>query len=170
MRFYEQFSAGDRVEVDDLAGGILDLGLGVSSGDRGTVLSKSAGNWLDPVSEYLVEMDYPCVKEAVRISGRNLRKVSPESEQVIEHKKLSVGVTVSRSVYEPSRSGTEASIGGILLPDMNDCSNWIHLQGAVLDKRPGKRRNEPDSYLVEWSHGETTWHRETELIVPARSS
>jgi hypothetical protein len=163
MKFYEQFSVGNRVEVDGLAGGIVGLNLGVSDGDRGTITKKYQGSWLDPVSRYIVEMDYPCNTESIEISGRHLRRASPEPEEPFEHKNLNMGAKVRRSIPEPSSSDSETSSSGILLPDTNRQSNWIQLQGIVLSRRRGKRANEPDSYLVEWGNGETSWCRETEL-------
>jgi hypothetical protein len=166
MKFYEQFSIGNRVEVDGLAGGLVGLGLGVSDGDRGTILKKQQGSWLDPVSRYTVEMDYPCNMESIEISGRHLRRASPELEELFEHKNLNVGAKVSRSIPAPSPCCSETSASSILQPDTNRQSNWIQLHGIVLSRRRGQRKNEPDSYLVEWEYGETNWCRETELTMP----
>lgn len=166
MKFYEQFSLGDRVEVDGLAGGIIGLDLRASDGDRGTILKKHQGSWLDPVSRYTVEMDYPCNIESIEISGRHLRKALPEQKGPFEHKNLKAGARVSRSIHKSPPSDSETSTSGILLPDTNRQSSWIQLQGIVLSRRHGKRMNEPDSYLVEWEDGETSWYRETELKGP----
>jgi len=78
MKFFEQYSLGDRVEVDAPTGGMTNFELGIMGGERGTVLDKRKGNWLDPVTQYVVEMDYPCEQVKVEISGRFLKNLPPQ--------------------------------------------------------------------------------------------
>ncbi len=163
MTFFEQLSVGDRVEVDAPIGGILRPGINVNHGDRGTVIQKRKGNWLDPVSTYLIEMDHPCEQARSEISGRFLKKVNPAKEKAFAHKDLDTGAPVTIRIYEPQRLREGSETGGILLPDAGTEARYTDVAGVVLERRPGTRRNEPDQYLVKWDTGKTSWHGESSI-------
>jgi hypothetical protein len=164
MKFFEQFSAGDRVEVDALTGGILRPGVNVHHGERGTVLEKRKGNWLDPVSTYLVEMDYPCDQTQSEISGRFLKRVTTEDDDSFDHEFLDVGASVTIRMYEQKRLAERTGSGGILLPDLDSECTYSEVAGTVLEWRAGRRRREPAQYLIKIESGEISWYSESSII------
>jgi hypothetical protein len=76
-------------------------------------------SWLDPVSTYLVEMDYPCDQVKSEISGRFLKRVTTEEEDPFDHEFLDVGAPVTLRMYEQKRLAERTDLGGILLPDLD---------------------------------------------------
>jgi hypothetical protein len=167
MKFFEQFSLGDRVEVDAPTGGMTNFELGIMGGARGTVLDKRKGNWLDPVTQYVVEMDYPCEQVKVEISGRFLKNLPPTDEQPLTHKNFPVGTLVATHVYESLPSGKEQMAAGILLPATGPETKYKEVIGTVAEHRKGARRNEPDRYFVKWESGDSDWHSESSLRTPS---
>ena len=167
MKFFEQFSLGDRVEVDAPTGGMTNFELGIMGGERGTVLDKRKGNWLDPVTQYVVEMDYPCEQVKVEISGRFLKNLPPTDEQPLTHKNFPVGTLVATHVYESLPSGKEQMAAGILLPATGPETKYKEVIGTVAEHRKGARRNEPDRYFVKWESGDSDWHSESSLRMPS---
>jgi hypothetical protein len=164
VQFFEQFLVGDRVEVDCLAGGISLPGQGYGFGDRGTVLAKHKGNWLDPVSQYTVELDYPSDPPTQQISGKYLRRIRPEEEESIDHREFPLKARVVQRVYEEQPGDLEATAGGILLPRSNRELKFKTIHGAIVEKQKGKRKNEPDQYLVQWDASDApSWHSEASL-------
>jgi hypothetical protein len=164
MKFFEQFSAGDRVEVDAPMGGILSPGINVRHGERGTVIEKRKGNWLDPVSTYLVEMDYPCDQAQSEISGRFLKRVTIEEEDPFDHEFLDAGALVTIRIYEHKRLAERTGTGRILLPDLDSECTYVEVAGTVLERRPGTRRREPTQYLIKIESGETSWYSASSIM------
>lgn len=165
MKFFEQFSIGDRVEVHGQTHALIFTpGLEATPGDRGTVLDKQKIDWLDPVSHYVLELDYPCSNLTSTISGRYLRRLRPEEEINLKHKNIGLHTIVTMWITESSSPHAEPTASGILLPDLDHPPIRRELRGTVIEKCAGSRRNEPDKYLVAWESEEAPrWHRETEI-------
>lgn len=162
MKFYESFSAGDRVEVASDEG-FTSLGLGASDGDRGTVVEKYPGNFLDRISCYQVEMDYPVSPPFRTISGRYLRRLSPEEDPEPNHRNLKTGDHVFARIPEHGALPKEGSASSILLPELHGESKREGKKAVVVECRPGKRRHEPDQYRLKWETGESDWISEIEI-------
>lgn len=159
MKFYEQFSIGDRVEVvRPPADGIILAD--APEGARGTVIDKYKVGWLDPVSSYLVELDYPHRPPEVTMSGRDLRRLLPDEEFAVQDEEFRPGALVEMRVYEEGPTAR-----GVLLPDAPDLDFTVKV-GRVLEKRLGSRRNEPPTYLVQWdADGSSSWEDQCSLRI-----